>query len=88
MLKIVSVPNGGGTATLFLEGRLIGPWVDELRRSCEQAFGSGEGLTLDLGAVSFVDRGGLELLRCLADRHARLNNCSAFVAEQLRTPER
>jgi ABC-type transporter Mla MlaB component len=86
MLKIVSVPNEGGAATLVLEGRLIGPWVEELRRSCELAFGSSEGLTLDLGGLSFVDRGGLELLRCLADRHARLNNCSPFVAEQLRTP--
>jgi ABC-type transporter Mla MlaB component len=88
MLKIVSLPNRGGTATLVLEGRLIGPWVEELRRSCEQAFNSGRGLTLDLEAVSFVDRGGLDLLRTLTDRHARLNNCSPFVAEQLRTPDR
>ena len=88
MLKIVSVPNGSGTATLVLEGRLIGPWVEELRRSCEQASSSSDGLTLDLRGVSFVDRGGLELLRNLANRSARLNNCSPLVAEQLRTPER
>lgn len=88
MLRIVSVPNGTGTATLILEGRLIGPWVEELRRSCEEATGSTEGLTLDLRAVSFVDRAGVELLRSLADRHSRLNNCSPFVAEQLRTAER
>ena len=88
MLKIVSVSNGSGTATLVLEGRLIGPWVEELRRSCEQASSSSDGLTLDLRGVSFVDRGGLELLRSLADRRARLNNCSPFVAEQLRAPER
>ena len=87
MLKIVSIPNGSGPATLVLEGRLIGPWIEELRRSCEQAFGSSQGLTLDLAAVSFVDRGGLALLRSLADRHARLDNCSPFVAEQLRTQE-
>ena len=88
MLKIVSIPNGSGPATLVLEGRLIGPWIEELRRSCEQAFGSSQGLTVDLTAVSFVDRGGLALLRSLADRHARLDNCSPFVAEQLRTQER
>lgn len=88
MLKIVTVPNGSGTATLILEGRLIGPWVEELRRSCEQTSSSSDELTLDLGGVSFVDRSGLELLRSLADRRARLNNCSPFVAEQLRTPER
>lgn len=87
MLKIVALPNRGGTATLVLEGRLIGPWVEELRRSCEQAVSSSQMLTLDLGAVSFVDRGGLKLLRSLTDRHARLNNCSPFVAEQLRARE-
>jgi len=51
MLKIVSVPNGSGTATLVLEGRLVGPWVEELRRSCEQASSSSDGLTLDLWGV-------------------------------------
>ena len=31
MLKIVLVETAG-TATLQLEGQVIGPWVDELRR--------------------------------------------------------
>ncbi len=87
MLKIVSVPNGSGTAVLVLEGRLIGPWVEELQRACEEAASTNQRLTLDLRAVSFVDRGGLDLLRSLAGRRARLNNCSPFVAEQLRTLE-
>ena len=87
MLKIVSVDNKSGAATLVLEGRLIGPWVDELRRSCEEAVGSRGRLTIDLGGVAFVDRGGVALLRSLADDHARLTNCSPFVAEQLRTLE-
>jgi len=87
LLKIVSVPNGSGTAILILEGRLIGPWVEELQRACEEAASTNRGLTLDLRAVSFVDRSGLDLLRSLAGRSARLNNCSPFVAEQLRTLE-
>ncbi len=41
-------------------------------------------LTLDLGAVAFVDHDGVELLRSLAEQHARLTNCSPFVAEQLK----
>ena len=88
MLKIVSRGNGDGTTTLVLEGRLVGPWVEEVRRSCEQALSTTVELTLDLGTVSFIDRPGIELLRSLADRHTRLNNCSPFVAEQLRTAER
>lgn len=87
MLRIVKTPSESGTATLVLEGQLVGPWVEELKRSCEEAAGTSRQLTLDLGAVSFVDRGGLELLRRLAGRDARLDNCSPFVAEQLRTRE-
>ena len=88
MLKIESVKNGSGTATLALEGRLIGPWVEELRLTCLGALGAGTDITLDLAGVSFVDRAGIELLRTLADHHTRLSNCSPFVAEQLKPQER
>jgi anti-anti-sigma regulatory factor len=87
MLKIDSLGNGHGATTLVLEGRLIGPWVEELRHSCEKALDSTTGLILDLGRVTFIDREGIGLLRKLADRHAQVTNCSAFVAEQLRTRE-
>ncbi|HEU4438364.1 MAG TPA: hypothetical protein VFT36_03905 [Methylomirabilota bacterium] len=86
MLRIVSVGNGHGATTLVLEGRLIGPWVGELRDSCQPALDSATPLVLDLGKVTFVDREGIELLRMLADRDAQLTNCAPFVAEQLRAP--
>jgi len=88
MLKIVSLGNGHGATILALEGRLIGPWVEELRHSCEDALHSTTRLILDLGRVTFIDRDGIELLLELADRQARVTNCSPFVAEQLRAPER
>jgi len=88
MLKIGSVANGNGATTLVLEGDLMGPWVDELSRSCELALGSTPVLILDLGAVTFIDREGIQMLRGLADRDARLTNCSPFVAEQLKARER
>ncbi len=84
MLKIDSTATGSGTVTLTLEGRLIGPWVDELRMACKCTLDTPASLTLDLGAVAFVDRDGVELLRSLAEQHARLTNCSPFVAEQLK----
>jgi hypothetical protein len=83
MLKIVSVGNGHGSTTLVLEGRLIGPWVDELRGACEKALRAPARLTLDLGAVTFIDRDGVALLRRLVRRDADVTNCSPFVAEQL-----
>jgi hypothetical protein len=77
MLRIVSLTDGHGTATLVLEGQLIGPWVEELRRVGD-----------DLRGVTFIDRDGVEVVRSLAGRHAVITNSSLFVAEQLRATER
>ena len=84
MLKIESLADAGGAVTLVLEGRLIGPWVEQLRLACTYTIDNPDRLTLDLAGVAFIDQTGLELLRSLADQHARLSNCSPFVAEQLR----
>jgi ABC-type transporter Mla MlaB component len=70
--------------TLVLEGGVLGPWVDELRRACDRALAGHRALTLDLGAVGFIDHAGLAFFRELDRRHVRLTNCSPFVAEQLR----
>lgn len=87
MLRIVSRCNGYGATTLILEGRLVGPWVEELRRACGETLDPAS-LVLDLRAVSFVDRDGADLLRNLSERRAEITNCSPFVAEQLRVAER
>lgn len=70
--------------TLVLEGRVIGPWVDELRHSCEGILVRGTELVLDLSDVSFVGREGVELFRTLRGRQVVLQNCSPFVGEQLK----
>jgi anti-anti-sigma regulatory factor len=84
VLKIELLAKQDGTATLELAGRVVGPWVDELSRSCERILEVGGTLTVDLGGVSFVDRDGVEFLRCLRARAVALVNCSPFVAEQLK----
>jgi len=83
MLKIVLMETRSRRATLTLEGRVIGPWVQELERSCEDVLSTGAKLTLDFSGVSFVDRGGIELFRSLRSRRVEFLNCSPFVAEQL-----
>jgi len=88
MLKIETVRNGGGTVTLILEGRLVGPWVDELKQACARARSGVTGLAVDLTGVAFVDRVGIALLRELTNHDTRLFNCSPFVAEQLKPQER
>jgi ABC-type transporter Mla MlaB component len=86
MLKIEFTEDSGGPR-LRLEGKVIGPWVEELRRSCERLLAPGATLTLDLSEVSFLDGSGITLLQSLTDRRVRLLNGSTFVAEQLRALE-
>lgn len=83
MLKIVTVDPGTSQAVLRLEGQLIGPWVDELGRTCDRLL-DGRAVMLDLSGVSFVERRGVELLRALGARGVPLLHCSPFVAEQLK----
>ncbi len=84
VLRIQLLDQQDGTATLELAGRVVGPWVDELSRSCERILGIGGTLSVDLGEVSFVDRDGVEFLQRLRARDVALVNCSPFVAEQLK----
>ena len=62
----------------MLEGRLVGPWVEELRRVVDGA--EPGGVTLDLGALSFADGDGLTLLRSLRDSGVELASPSPFMA--------
>jgi ABC-type transporter Mla MlaB component len=69
---------------LALEGWLVGPWVDELRRESEQQLSEAKVLQLDLTKVLFVDPKGVALLRELAGRKVEYVNCSTFLREQLK----
>ena len=69
---------------LALEGWLVGPWVDELRRESEQQLSESKALQLDLAKVLFVDPRGVALLRELASRQVECLNCSTFLSQQLK----
>jgi anti-anti-sigma regulatory factor len=84
MLRIHVSEAAREATTLSLEGRVIGPWVEELRLSCEGVLARGSGLVLDLSDVSFVGREGVALLRTLRDRQVVLRSYSPFVGEQLK----
>ncbi len=83
--QIESVDHAG--VVLRLEGQVLGPWVEELRKACAQALATGGSLTLELADVSFVDHKGLEQCRTLLRQHVVFARCSPFVAEQLKTIE-
>ncbi len=86
MLRITEKAVSDGNATLSLEGRVVGPWVVEVRRVCEGFVGCK--LSLDLAEVSFIDREGVTLFQDLQKCHVSLLNCSAFLLEQLKAGSR
>jgi len=57
-----------------LEGRLIGPWVHELRIAWKRMLPTRPGrcCTIDLNDVTFIDESGERLLRALSRKGAQL----------------
>ena len=67
--------EGPRATTVGLEGRLVGPWVDELR-ACWQSLlaeRSAGSLRIDLHGVTFIDAAGKALLRALHEQGAELS---------------
>lgn len=83
MLKL-SADQEASKTTLRVEGRIVGPWVRELREACDRVLQAGSSLTVDLGGVTFVDRQGAALCQRLRARGVALVNGSTFVSEQLK----
>ena len=84
MLKISIIQRADDGIQFQLEGRLIGPWVEELRRLSDQALSQQKTVSLDLQKVWFVDLQGVDLLRDLARKRVTQINCSPFVCQQLK----
>ena len=85
MLKISQAGTPNHSVTLKLEGRVVGPWVEELRRTCEPLLAEDRALKLDMTEVSYADTEGVAALNSLKARGAKLKNCSPFVEQQIKT---
>ena len=84
MLRIsVREESDAENVVLVLEGRVIGPWVEELRAACAPHLKDSRSLILDLAGVSFADAEGIELLAGLLERRITLANASPFLRQQL-----
>ncbi len=86
MLKITRKTKGR-TAWLKLEGKLIGPWVEELRATCEGP-GADPNFKLDLSDLTFVDSAGELLLRQLISSGHKIQACSSYLTEVLKENSR
>ena len=85
MLIISQAGKANHSITLKLEGRVVGPWVGELRQVCETHLSEGRALKLDLTDVTFADADGVVVLTGFKTRGVTLTSCSPFVDEQLRS---
>jgi hypothetical protein len=85
MLRITVVESSKIAVALRVEGRITGPWVEELRRACNLHTLSDEvHLSLELADISFADAAGIALLRELRNRGVGLTRTTPFLAERLK----
>ena len=71
MLKITTQRNGA-QIVFELEGKLAGPWVEELKASWQKTAGNALAVKILLCAVTFVDEQGKILLTEMYRRGAEL----------------
>jgi ABC-type transporter Mla MlaB component len=83
MLRVTQAGGDQAGRTLKLEGKLVEPWVSEVRQLFNEAEQSPHRY-LDLASVSYVDEAGTELLRELVGRGVEIVASSLYVTELLR----
>jgi len=77
MLRITQSPSVQLT-TINLEGKLLAPWIEEVRTAVSAAQAQGA-VRLNLQELSFADHVGVELLRDLSKEGVQRIGGSAFI---------
>jgi hypothetical protein len=85
MLRLTRIAGTHRPQTIKFEGKLLGPWVDEVSQACVAGADPSSPINLDLSALVFVDAAGERLLRDLIARGIQVVACSSYVAELLRS---
>ena len=77
MLRITQSPSVQ-LITINLEGKLLAPWVDEVRAAVTAARAQGA-VRLNLQELSFADQPGIELLKQLNKEGVQRIGASVFI---------
>jgi len=86
MLRITVVESSANAVTLRVEGRIAGPWLEELRRTCDaHRVNDSVQLQLELEDAGFVDAAGVAYLKELQAQGAGLIHISPFLMELFRS---
>jgi anti-anti-sigma regulatory factor len=85
MLKI-SIVERRKQRRLVVEGRLVAPWSDELKATCQTARSGLDGreLAIDLKNLTTISQEGENLLLELMKQGARFQGCGVFTNEILK----
>jgi hypothetical protein len=85
MLKI-SIIDRANHRRLVLDGKIIGPWVAELRKACEAARAdtSVGGLLIDMNHVTTISHEGESLLLELMKEGVKFRCCGVFTKQILK----
>jgi anti-anti-sigma regulatory factor len=80
MLKVSVTDDSAGVA-IEVEGRVAGPWVDELQQCWlrELARAAGRAISVHLSAVTFIDDAGKQLLSSMFQHGVELQGKGCMV---------
>jgi hypothetical protein len=82
MLRITVVESSARAVTLRVEGRIAGPWLEELRTTCKlDTSPDPVQLYLELEDVSFADAAGVAYLKELREQGVGFLQVSPFLTE-------
>jgi anti-anti-sigma regulatory factor len=68
---------------MSVEGQITGEWALLLERECHALLAADGSIRLDLAAVTYIDRTGVEVLTRLARGSVELVNCLPLIQELL-----
>lgn len=78
---MIRISTDGSGATLSVAGDLVGEWAGFLERECVRQLEAKPELSLDLSDLKRVDDAGIEALRRLKKRGARITRCPRVMSE-------
>jgi len=80
MFKVICEKEEDGVVMLRVDGRIVGPWVEELRKECKTCLAKEKRLIIDLSGVSFIDEHGVKVLNELRKGRVEVRGCSLFLS--------
>ncbi len=83
MLRITQTNVLESIKTFKLDGKLLEPWVLEVRQVCTANQTTPDQIRLDLSGLTYADQAGTQLLKDLVHRGVVVSACSGFIAQLL-----